>query len=78
MCVPKPCPHGNGEEFGNKLSALSLMRIPVIPLDPPLKKGEIPRSPFFKGGLGGIRGEHGHTLLFLQGDNFLSHGIFLA
>ncbi|GAB64181.1 hypothetical protein KSU1_D0872 [Candidatus Jettenia caeni] len=22
----------------------------------------------FKGGLGGIRGEHGHTLLFLQGD----------
>ncbi|KAA0248806.1 MAG: hypothetical protein EDM77_11255 [Candidatus Jettenia sp. AMX1] len=24
--------------------------------------------PFFKGGLGGIRGEHAHTLLFLQGD----------
>ncbi|TLD40377.1 MAG: hypothetical protein JETT_3356 [Candidatus Jettenia ecosi] len=31
MCVPKPCPHGNGEEFGNKLSALSLMRMGVDP-----------------------------------------------
>ncbi|GAB62713.1 hypothetical protein KSU1_C1117 [Candidatus Jettenia caeni] len=35
--------------------------------------------PFFKGGLGGIRGEYGYTFFFLQGDNLFFHGtLFLA
>ncbi|GAB61309.1 hypothetical protein KSU1_B0452 [Candidatus Jettenia caeni] len=50
----------------------------VIPLSPPLEKGEIPRSLFFKGGLGELEGNMDTHCSFSKGIPPFSWTIFLA